>query len=475
MPEVCGHSALDRFRRAEIQWPGRRTNGTKSYDPGLRFDAAVILTALAPEGRQEAMFQFAETPNLRHLRMVQVIGRMGGVSSASRELCASQPTVTQAVANLEAEIGTPIFERCATGTYPTPLGRRYLLRIDRFFEILDGAVAHVLGRQEGGTGRAATHVDRLMTGTQLRSFIVASELGRVEEIARSLELSPASLLRSARSLEGALGKPLFDRTAKGPIPNKTGEMLGREFRRAIREIELARGEILLEAGAEDLELVVGALPMAGSQELAEATRRFMALHPSVKVRLVSSEYHALLADLHNSRIDMIFGMLRRAGTPAGVREDLLFRDSYCLVARPGHPLAKLAEVAPPDLLDCQWVVPSPGTPRRNRIEAIFEGMAAQPRFNLETSSLGMGRALLMGSDAVTLMTRSEVRNDLEQGMLVALRCSSLDDVLLKGVTTRHDWLPTQAHTAFIECLRASTTEATEHVSAKGRRESMSHA
>lgn len=54
------------------------------------------------------MFQFAEIPNLRHLRMVQVIGRTGGVSCASRELSTSQPAVTQAVANLEADIGTPI-------------------------------------------------------------------------------------------------------------------------------------------------------------------------------------------------------------------------------------------------------------------------------------------------------------------------------------------------------------------------------
>ncbi len=420
------------------------------------------------------MFQFSETPNLRHLRMVQVIGKMGGVSSASRELCASQPTVTQAVANLEAEIGTPIFERCATGTYPTLMGRQYLLRIDRFFEILDSAIAHVLGRHEGATGRAATHADRLLTGTQLRSFIVAGEHGRVDEIARSLELSPASLLRSARSLERALGKPLFDRTAQGPIPNKMGEFLGREFRRAVREIELARGEILLEAGTEDLELVVGAMPMAGSHELAEATRRFMAVHPTVKVRLVSSEYHSLLGDLHHSRIDMIFGMLRREASASDISEELLFRDSYCLVARPQHPLARQAEASPSDLATCQWVVPSAGTPRRKRIEAIFEGLPGRPRFNLETSSLGMGRALLMDSDAVTLMTRSEVQNDLDLGILVALPCSGLDDVLLKGLTTRRDWLPTAAHTAFIQCLRASTARSADGRMTKVLRSEASH-
>lgn len=402
------------------------------------------------------MFQFAETPNLRHLRMVQVIGRVGGVSGASRELCASQPAVTQAVANLEAEIGTAIFERCATGTYPTALGKQFLLRIDRFFEILDAAIGQVLGRSAAAPERGAPRADRLVTGTQLRSLIVVSEPGRASEIAEGLGLAPASVFRAARTLERALGRPLFDRTAQGPIPNKAGELLAREFRRAMREFELARGEILLAAGAESLELVVGALPMAGSHELAEATRRFMAGHPAVKVRLVTGEYHKLLAELSNSRVDMIFGLLRKPAWAADVSEEILFRDSYCMVARPGHPLAKRAQVRPAELARYPWVVPSAGTPRRRRIEALFDGAKTRPRFHLETSSLVMSRALLLGSDTLTLMTRSEVQHDLDLGILAGLRCPSLDDVLLKGVTTRSDWLPTRAHADFLDCLRETT-------------------
>lgn len=405
------------------------------------------------------MFQFVETPNLRHLRMVQVIGLVGGVSGASRELYTSQPTVTQALANLEAEIGTPIFERCATGTYPTALGKQYLLRIDRFFEILDTAIAQVLGRQGSALDRKAPQVDRLITGRQLRALIATSDHGRVSEIATSLGLSPDSLVRSVRTLEQALGKPLFDRTAQGPIPNKAGDFLAREFSRAMREIELARGEILLAAGTGSLDLIVGALPMAGSHELAEATRHFMALHPSVKVRLVTGEYHKLLVDLTNSRIDMIFGMLRKPEWAGDVSEEVLCRDSYCMVARPGHPLAERDGVTPTELADYQWVVPSSGTPRRTRIEAIFDGMHTRPRFQLETSSLTMSRTLLLSSDMITLMTRLEVQYDLDRGILAELRCPYLDDVLLKGVTTRSDWLPTRAHTAFLDCLREITAQS----------------
>jgi LysR family transcriptional regulator of gallate degradation len=413
------------------------------------------------------MVQFAEVPNLRHLRMVQAIGVVGGVSGASRELSASQPSVTQALANVEAAIGAPIFERSATGTYPTEAGKQYLLRIDRFFEILDAAVTQVLGRHGAGSDRNAPRADRLITSTQVRALIVTSEHGRASEIAQGLGLSPASVFRSARSLERALGKPLFDRTAQGPFPNKTGESLAREFRRAVREIDLARGEVLLAAGAESLEIVVGALPMAGSHELAEATQRFMAAHPAVKVRLVTGEYHKLLEDLSNSRVDVIFGMLRKPEWAVDVREEILFRDSYCMVARAEHPLSGRKQVMPADLARYQWVVPSAGTPRRARIEAIFDGVRRHPRFQLETSSLGMSRALLLGSDTITLMSRSEVRHDLEVGLLTELRCPALKDVLLKGVTTRSDWLPTQAHAAFIDCLREVT--ARPRPGAVGRR------
>lgn len=411
------------------------------------------------EDRGQRMFQCVETPNLRHLRMVQMVGMMGGVSSASQELYTSQPTVTQAVANLEAKIGIPIFERCATGTYPTATGKQFLLRVNRFFEILDTAIAQVLGWHGSGPDCKIPRVDRLMTGTQLRSLIATSDQGRVSEIAQSLGLSSASLFRSAHSLELALGKPLFDRTAQGPIPNKAGDFLAREFRRAMREIELARGDILLTTGTGSLEIRVGAMPMAGSHELAEATQRFMVSHPSVKVRLVTGEYQKLLADLTNSRIDMIFGMLHKPDRAGDVSEEILFRDNYCMVARPGHSLTERHEVTPAELAHYQWVVPSVGTPRRIRIEAIFDGMQTRPCFHLETSSLTMSRALLLSSDTITLMTRSEVQYDLDHGVLAELRCPYLGDVLFKGVTTRGNWLPTLGHTAFLDCLREITAQS----------------
>lgn len=405
------------------------------------------------------MHPYGEIPNLRHLRMVQVIGRTGGVTCAARELSTSQPAVTQAVANLESDIGATIFERCATGTYPTTPGKRLLLRIDRFFDILDAAISQVMGRPAPRTGEAgAARADWLMTSTQLRALIVTCEQGRANEIAQDIGLSTASLFRSARSLERVLGTALFERTARGVIPTKTGDFLAREFSRAVREIDMGRGEVQLSEGGASLEIAVGALPMAGSSDLARATHRFMAAYPNVRVRLVTGEYLKLLADLAHSRIDIIFGILRKPDWADDLQEELLFHDSYCLVARAGHPLSRKAEVTAADLARCDWIVPQAKTPRRNRIEAIFEGLSTRPVFHLESPSLAISRAFLMEFETVTLMTRSEVQSDIDRGILVSLPCRFLDGPLRKGVTTRSDWLPTEAHSAYLECLRAVTAD-----------------
>lgn len=402
-----------------------------------------------------------ELPNLRHLRMVQVIGQSGGVSCASRELNTSQPAVTQAVANLESDLGAAIFERRATGTYATPTGEKFLVRIARIFEILEAAIHPLFARDEQTLNRDLPKIERILTVRQLRSMIVTSQSGRVAELAEQLELSPASLFRSARTLERSLEKDLFDRSANGPIPNKLGSLLAREFQRAVREYEMARGEILLEAGAENLELVIGALPMSGSYELAETIRIFMEQSPAAKVRVVTGTYNKLLNDLLNCQIDMIFGTLQKPEWAQDVSEEHLFHDSYCVVTRPGHPLSKLDEITADDLRKFDWVAPAKGTPRRKRIDALFDGVEEKPRFRFETSSLSTSRALLLRSDTVTVMTRSEVQLDASLGVMESLPCSRLDMALPKGATVRCDWLPTAAHEMFLNCLR-SVTAATEH-------------
>ncbi len=59
---------------------------------------------------------------------VVAIAERGSIRAAARHLQIAQPALTRSLADLERELGAPLFERRARGVAPTPLGHAFLLR-----------------------------------------------------------------------------------------------------------------------------------------------------------------------------------------------------------------------------------------------------------------------------------------------------------------------------------------------------------
>jgi DNA-binding transcriptional LysR family regulator len=64
--------------------------------------------------------------NLRHLKYFIATAELGQVSRAAIELSVSQSAVTAAIRELEAVLGTQLFQRSSLGMTPTEAGRRFL-------------------------------------------------------------------------------------------------------------------------------------------------------------------------------------------------------------------------------------------------------------------------------------------------------------------------------------------------------------
>lgn len=413
-------------------------------------------------GRSEA----SALPNLRHLRVLQAVERLQSVSRASEDLNISQPAVTQAVAKMEADFGVPLFERGAQGTFTTPVGRQFLQRVCRFFDLLDLALAEVCDAAPGGGRRG---VERMITTTHIRSLIATVDPATVAEVAREIGVSETSLYRSARDLEHILRRALFIRSPAGPICNAAGRQLALQFRRAVREIDYGREEVDLARGASDPQIVVGVLPMSGSVELAGTIEALLKCRPSARIKVLAGTYQQMLDSLRECRIDLLFGILRRPDWVTDVEEEALFQDSFSVVTRPGHPLARLARVTCEDLSRFDWIAAAAGTPRRQQIDDLFRNVAVKPRLGIETSSLPTLRALLAQTDLITVMTRSEVSFDLDNGLLTCIDVPLHASLPPKGVTTRSGWMPTEVHRKFLELLRQHTAHAAHTVGPDLRR------
>ena len=86
----------------------------------------------------------AEIPNLRHLRAFQEVARCRGISAAAERVHLSQPAITQAIAKLEAQLGTALFERRSGGLYPTEPGDLFLDRVERALDDVGPELSGVL-------------------------------------------------------------------------------------------------------------------------------------------------------------------------------------------------------------------------------------------------------------------------------------------------------------------------------------------
>jgi LysR family transcriptional regulator of abg operon len=65
---------------------------------------------------------------LHHFEEVIAIAELGSIRAAARHLQLAQPALTRSLAQLERELGAPLFERRARGVVATPLGRAFLAR-----------------------------------------------------------------------------------------------------------------------------------------------------------------------------------------------------------------------------------------------------------------------------------------------------------------------------------------------------------
>ncbi|WP_420384433.1 LysR family transcriptional regulator [Novosphingobium sp.] len=88
----------------------------------------------------------------RALRMFHEVCRAGSISGAARMLNISQPSVSAAMAMLEARLGGPLFERTRTGIVLTPAGEALRARANMLDHLLRDAEADVAAARHGRAG-----------------------------------------------------------------------------------------------------------------------------------------------------------------------------------------------------------------------------------------------------------------------------------------------------------------------------------
>ena len=82
----------------------------------------------------------------------------------------------------------------------------------------------------------------------LRAFSAVASAGSIAQAAEGLHRVASAVTRSISELEGVLGRPLFDRRARGMALNAYGELVLARARRIEQEFEQARAQLVARGG-----------------------------------------------------------------------------------------------------------------------------------------------------------------------------------------------------------------------------------
>lgn len=157
-------------------------------------------------------------PTVRHLELFVAACSCGGVSAAARELGVSQPSVSQAVRDLEGYFGVALFDRVSRRMDATDAGRRLLDCARVILDDLD-ELERVM---EGADTRSLRVATSITTGTcRLPALLARLRAERPEMEVRVRVEDSASVERDVLSNEADLG------LVEGPVHSE--ELIAEPF------------------------------------------------------------------------------------------------------------------------------------------------------------------------------------------------------------------------------------------------------
>lgn len=389
----------------------------------------------------------AQAP-LRVLRAVEAVARLGSAARAAEALHQSTTAVSRAVAQAEALLGLPLFERGARGMAGTPAAMQLAARVRRALAAL----------QHGGGAPLAARATEAM----LRALATIAETRSETTTGQHLGISQSAVHQSLRQLEHAARTALFQRSVRGTRLTEAGEQVLRGAKLALAELRTGHEELAALRGLSPGRVAVGALPMASDVLVPQALAQLFAAQPGVMATVADGTYQALVHQLRHGDLDLVVGPLRGADAPADVVEDLLFVDRLVPVVRSTHPVLQTAggrrrrgPVTLAALMRWPWIGPLPGTPARAAFERAFRTAGLPvPAVALQVNSPAVVRSVLMSGDHVALLSALQIRAEVDSQLLSVVPAPVQGTERPIGTMMRRDGLASPALRGMLLALQA---------------------
>jgi DNA-binding transcriptional LysR family regulator len=259
----------------------------------------------------------------------------------------------------------------------------------------------------------------------LRHALALAEHGHFARAADACHITQPALTRSIQALEASLGVTLFDRGRGSLEPTGLGRLLLQHaagLDTASRELER---ELLLARGLEIGELVVGVGPYGGAALVGPVLARLNQQHPKLRIRVVVAPWTELPARVRAREVDVMVAELSDVEQQDDFESQPLSAHRLFVVCRAGHPLTTTPDRTALDVFRYPMAGPLlPGAAFEHLCSLAPPPVRAALRkhgaLTIQCDSSAVLKAVVMESDAVSMMSRFMLEVELAGGQLVVL-------------------------------------------------------
>jgi LysR family transcriptional regulator, regulator for genes of the gallate degradation pathway len=384
---------------------------------------------------------------IRQVRAINAVATHASLAHACEHLNASQSSLSRYIAEAEHGLGHRLFQRGWTGMEPTSEGEVVIAHCRRMVSSIQAVQAELRG-----SGARTPDLTHHLTWEMLGAADAVRTTGSVSAAAEYLGQSQPNVSRALAKLATAIGRPPFRRTRTGMAASKDVIVLCDLYGKLLLDV-MALPSLLAAMSAEVTGRVsVGLLPFSEQALVMKAFGVMLRRHRHVRLQAVTGSYAALIDGLRQDELDFVVGPLRDPPPYDTLEEMRLYRESFAMVVREGHPLAS-GEPSLADLVNENWIVAPHGTPTRRYFEELLikQGLTP-PAQTCEIVTFSLAEQMVLHSDAIGVLTYSKQKREaLREGLkIVPIDLPDSDRDI--GLTYRKHQLRTVAQSAFVEIL-----------------------
>jgi DNA-binding transcriptional LysR family regulator len=293
---------------------------------------------------------------------------------------------------------------------------------------------------------------------QILLLVALDDHRNIHKAASHVGMTQPAATRLLSDLERLLKINLFERNPRGVSPNGYGQSLIRHCRIILTTLDHARDEINAISSGTTGRTAIGTLQVASPMLVPRGILRFKKSHPNHTLLVREGTTLTLLPALWRGELDLLVGRASKNIAGEGLKFESLYEEPMCIVAKKNHRLAKRNYLKLSTLAKEEWILPTPDSIYRKRLDEAFRKSGANPPHSVvESISILTNMLLIQESDMLAVMPGKVAKHYADLGELQILSIKPPTPSGPVGIISVLGRPLSPAAIDFIQALRESIT------------------